>query len=339
MSLVSGFEFITAMVDGDQLSAALIPTKPLSQYLKKGTGNVSPDWTLAKDQPVVYVRVKSQLQGNRREIVTGTEKWYYNGSEIRFDDAGISTLPSGIFQKLVYDDGGVPVPGLKIIRNLASPTNTDNDRIEFSGKVQLGSLQTEVYPNIDIRVEETTGDPYDGYIDATEGGVIDNDTSQIVCTAFLLKGGAPVVNGITYKWYVASGNGWTSTISDSGKSNQKTVKAGDIDSEMILKCEFLIDGQVAYAATRQLSDETDPLIIASSPNGTTVLPAGGSVTFSPKVVRRSNGAIQSGYSFSYTTYNNRDTKIGSSSGSSISITRAEVDANYGGIKLYISASK
>ncbi|MCC8154275.1 MAG: hypothetical protein LIP01_08715 [Tannerellaceae bacterium] len=338
MSIAQGFETITAIIDSDQISSSLHATKPLTQYLKKDTSDVSPDWTVAANQPVIYVRAKSQLEMTRKPIIAGTEKWYYNDTLIVFDTVGKSTSPAGLFQKESYDDGGVEVPALRIIGNLASTTNTDSDRIGFSGQVDIGTIKTEVCPEIDIRLEETVGDPYEGFIEASEGGVIDDNTDEITCKGILYKGGAEVATGVTYYWYFQKENDWTLIEKFNGKQTI-TVIEEDIDGVLGVKCDFYYGGSKVTSTTRQLHDETDPLIVSANPNGPTQLKSGESVKFTPKVIRRSNAQEVTGYSFSYALYDANDSKVGGdSSGSSITIDYATVLANRS-TKLYISAKK
>ncbi|MCC8154794.1 MAG: hypothetical protein LIP01_11710 [Tannerellaceae bacterium] len=338
MSLVSGYEMITAIVDGDQVSSSLHGTKPLIQYLKKGTSDVSPDWSVAANQPVIYPRAKSQLQMTRIPIVAGTEKWFYNDKEIVFDSTGLSTSPAGLFKKERYDDGGVEVPALRITGNLASTTNTDSDKIGFSGEVELGGIKMETCPDIDIRLEETVGDPYEGFIDATDGGIIDDDTSEITCTGILYKGGAEATSGVTCYWYFHEEDGWKMIEKFNGKKSI-TVTEADINSELVIRCDFQYGGVKVFSSTRQLSDETDALIISSNPSGPKQLRKGESVTFTPKVISRSTAQEAAGYSFSYTMHDPNLVSIGTSAGRTVTLTHAFVNENSRGIQLFISAKK
>lgn len=306
MSIVSGSAFITAMVEGDQVTATLSSTKPLSQYVKKGTSGVSPDWTVEANQPIVYVVARSQNTGLRKTIQPESEEWSYNGLKIEFNASGVSTFPSyvaGKFLKTVHNDGDNDVPALKIIGNLASPDNTDNDQITFKGNVEIGGIARPLEPSITVRIEETVGDPYDGYIDATDGGVIDDDTASVTLTAHLLRGGNSITTGVSYKWSKAILGGWQEINASGGTPNKITLSAADIDSSAIIKCEFYVDNVLVFTETRPVYDETDPLVMAMNPSQSTQLKENESVTFGPTIHRRSTGAKESGYDkFSFTAY-------------------------------------
>ena len=347
MSVVTGHDFITALVEGDQVTATLYATKPLSQYVKKGTTGVSPDWTTAANQPVIYVITRSQNTGLRKGIQPTSEEWFYNGQKLTFDSSGKCTAPSyvaGKFKSTTYNDGDGNVPALQITGNLASLTNTDNDVITFKGSTEIGGIARPLEPSITIRIEETVGDPHDGYIDATDAGVIDDNTSSITLTAFLTKGGNIVTSGVTYKWSKAIVGGWQQLTAVSGSPDKLKLMASDIDSEAIIRCEFLISSVVVFSTTRPVYDETDPLVLALNPSQSPQLKTGESVTYRPSVHRRSNGQKESTYTkFSFTAFakDNTAITIPSSQVTTSSCTIKETDVNgigKGGINLYISTA-
>ena len=54
MSTISNRFFIEAIDDGSTLHGSLLSTKPLTQALVS-SGAAVPDWTVAANQPIVYV--------------------------------------------------------------------------------------------------------------------------------------------------------------------------------------------------------------------------------------------------------------------------------------------
>ena len=348
MNQVSNYGVVSALVDGDSLSFELRATEPLVQYLKKGTADGwMPNWATSSRKPIIYPNAMSQLEARRKPIVTGTEVWSYNGTYITFSAEGISTAPAsinGVFKKLAYNNGDFEVPGLQIIKNLASPTNVDTDRIELSCQVEVSGIKVPTSNGIDIRLEETVGDPYQGHISATEGGVIDDNTPSITLTAELMKGGNYVTTGVTYKWFKAVLGGWEAITAVTGSPNKIKKTANDIDATSIIRCEFYIDSMMVFASQITISDETDPLILSMNPSGITTLPKGASVTYRPKVVKRSTGVVDASYNkLTFTTYNAKGEAItipaSQKTTDSITITRADVDNNFGQVKVYVLATK
>lgn len=346
---VSDYAEITGIIDADSLSFTLMATEPLVQYLKKGTSDgFMPNWATSDRKPVIYPNAMSQLEGIRKQAVAGSEEWSYNGTVMTFNASGVSVTPAviaGTFQKQLYNNGDFLVPALKIIGNLVSPTNVDTDQIGMSCKVEVSGIQIPASNSISIRLEETVGDPYQGFISATDGGVIDNNTKSVTLTAELTKGGSYVTEGITYKWFRAVLGGWEALSGIAATPNKLLVNDSMVDTFAMFKCEYWIGGLMVFSSVTKVSDETDPLILAKNPSGPTMLGKGGSVTYRPKVVRRATGTVETGYGkLSFTTFKADGTALVIPTGqivanTSITITRTDVDNGNGRVRIHFVASK
>lgn len=346
---VSEFAEITGIIDADSLSFTLMATEPLVQYLKKGTSDgFMPNWATAARKPVIYPNAMSQLEGIRKSIVAASEEWTYNGTVIGFNASGISATPASIanvFQKVAHNNGDFNVPGLKIISNLVSPTNVDTDSVGMSCKVEVSGIQVPASNAIPVRLEETVGDPYQGFISATDGGVIDSNTRSVTLTAELTKAGNYVTSGVVYRWTKAIMGGWAAFPAIPATPNKANVTANDVDTFALFKCEYIIDGLVVFASVIKVPDETDPLVLVPNPSGPTTLGRGGSITYRPKVVRRATGVVEPSYNkVSFSTFKTDGTPIVIPSGqivsnTSIQITRTDVDNGGGKIRIHFLASK
>lgn len=346
---VSDYAEITSIVDSDSLSFTLIATEPLVQYLKKGTSDgFMPNWATSGRQPVIYPNAMSQLEGIRKQAVAGSEEWTYNGTVMTFNASGVSVTPAviaGTFQKQLYNNGDFLVPSLKIIGNLVSPTNVDTDQIGLNCKVEVSGVPIPASNTIPIRLEETVGDPYHGFISATDGGVIDNNTKSVTLTADLTKGGSYVTEGVTHKWFKAVLGGWELRSGIAQTPHKLLVTDDMVDTFALFKCEYWIGGVMVFAAVTKVSDESDPLILAKNPSGTTMLGRGGSVTYRPQVVRRGTGAVEPGYTkLQFATFKADGTALvipGAQivPNTSIQITRTDVDNALGRVRIHFSASK
>lgn len=337
MANLTAYNSITAIIDGDQIASALFSTRPLKQNVKLGTDSVYPDWTKKEEQPVIYPRIQSQNTGLRVKVKAGTEKWMYNDSEVKFDSTGLSLDKK--FKKETYTDGTIQVPSLRIVGNLASIGNTSSDKIDFFGVVEIGGYKASVTPSTSISLEEVAGDPYDSFINATNGGVIDNVTDNTVLTAYLRKGGSNVTEGVTYKWYMDTESGYKPINSDGGKPNKKTIKETDVESNLVVKVEFVVGGEIISMATIQLYDETDPLVINTRPSGPLQLGYGDSVTFNPVVVRRDKEITISGYTFKFVVYNANSELTKETTADKYTITHDDVLANMNSIRLHVHGIK
>lgn len=332
MSVVSGLISFTRVLDGDLITSHLYSTKLLIQRLKEGADIPLPDWTITSNQPTIYPRVLSQNTGKRVSIITGSEKWLYNGIEIDFE-ADLR------FKKIIYDDGGVVVPGLEIVQNLASVDNLDTDVITFSAKTKISGVEYDIRSTIDIRLEEMVGEPYDGFIEATEGGVVDDNTPEVVATAVLHKGGAEVSEGVTYKWYRVGRDGINEIKPDPATPNKMKFKDEDIDSELTIKVEFFYNGVNVYNKTRTLSDETDTYYLRVKQEGPQDLRDNDTCKLTPEVYNRVLNQKVDGYIFEYTELDSMLNLVGKETGATYTMTTEKLDKNGGHLNLIINATK
>lgn len=330
MSVVSGLISFTRVLDGDLITSHLYATKLLIQRLKEGSDAPLPDWSMVDNQPTIYPRVLSQNTGKRVVLVEGSEKWFYNGTEIKEDSR---------FEKVSHDDGGVKVPGLKIVDNLVSVDNLDTDVITFEGKTKIAGVDYTIKSTIDIRLEEMVGEPYDAFIEATEGGVIDDNTPEVTCTAVLYKGGAEVTEGVTYKWYKVGRDGTTELKPSPASLNKMTFKDEDVDSELTIKVEFFYNGVNVYNKTRTLSDETDTYYLRVKQEGPLDLRDNDVCKLTPEVWNRVLNQKLDGYIFEYTELDNMLKLIGKETGASYTMTTEKLDKNGGVLNLIINATR
>jgi hypothetical protein len=342
MSTVKGSATITFVKQGDTINTSLRSTKPLEQYIKKGTTSVVPDWTQAANQPTIYPVVRSSLMDSRIAPEPGSEQWKYNGSVIAFAgdlSTAMGSIAAGTFKKGSSKiDGDTLVPTLTICKNLASGTNINADVIEFSAIADTG-FRSAISASIDIRIEEIEGDPYIGYIAVNDGGVVDANTPQITLTATLSRGGLDVSTGVTYKWYKADGNDWVNT--------NKTTKAitltkDDIDVQELYRCEFFISGSSVCNAVIQVYDESDPLVVLPNPDGDEEISSiRKEVNYYPKVIKRGDTSMTAvpGYTFTYLLTNNSYSQIATGAGASFKVSYAHGAAAGGNMTLIITATE
>ena len=328
MSVVSGMISFTRIIDGNIITSNLYSTKILVQRLKKGADTPLPDWTNTEHQPIIYPRVIGQSTGKR--VTLHSHKWFHNGAEINSSD--------GRFELITYDDGGVVVPALKIIKNLATPDNLDTDVISFSAKTSISGVEYDVKANIDIRLEEMVGDPYDGVIEVTEGGVIDDDTPEVTATAILYKGGAVITEGVTYKWYRITTEGKEEIKPNPATPNKMKFKESDINSELTIKVDFYYQNQIVYSISKTLSDETDTLYLHVSISNGQSLREGESSVLTPMVYNRVLNQKVPGYSYEYSELDNMLSLIGKKQGATYTMTAENLSKHGDQINIIINAT-
>jgi hypothetical protein len=342
MSNVKGSTVISFIRQGDTVSTSLRSTKPLEQYLRRGTTTVVPDWTVAANRPTIYPVVRSALGNSRISPLVDSEVWKYNGTTITFTgdlSTAMGSIAAGTFQKgRSAVDGDVQVPTLTICKNLASSGNINADVIEFSAVVNTG-FDTAVAASIDIRIEEIEGDPFVSYIAVNDGGVIDENTASLTLTAILNKGGTEQTSGITYAWYKASGSAWTN-INRTTKAI--TLTKADIDTQELYRVDFTVSGSVVATAAIAVYDESDPLVVVPNPDKSEEVSSGSpAINYSPVVCKQGDTAMTpiTGYTFTYLLTNSAYQQIATGTGASFAVTYAHGVSAGGNMTLIITATK
>lgn len=297
MNNVSGSFFVEMLVDGDSAQGNIRSTKPLAQMFNPGTDKCIPDWTVTSNQPIVYPVIRSGNENTIKPIVSGSEKWYYNNVEVIFGGTGISSAPDAVIgklQKTTYNNGSVDVPALKIVGNLASNANMDADTIRMDGQIEASGHNLAFSSEISLAISEYSDSAYNGFVYATNGGIIDEQSETVTLTQELYKGG----DLVTSENYTVR---WRKLPATTAYSTAKTLVLGvdDIDSKQLFMCEFLVSGEVVANYIQEVSDETDPYFVDVEWSGKTkIASTDGTLTGQCRVKKVGSGIVQDGFTFS-----------------------------------------
>lgn len=342
MNNVSGSFFVEMLVDGDSAQGNIRSTKPLAQMYNPGTSKCIPDWTVASNQPVIYPVIRSGNENTIKAVVSGSEKWYYNNVEVTFSSEGLSNYPDpvvGKLQKATYHNGSVNVPALKIVGNLASNANMDADTIRMDGQIEASGHNLSFSSEISLAISEYSDSAYNGFVYATNGGIIDEESETVTLTTELYKGG-DVVDPTNYTVQ------WRKLPATTNFSTSKTLILGvdDIDSKNLFICEFIIGGEIVANFIQEVSDETDPYFIHVSWTGKTkIASTDGTLKGTINVRKVGSTHDESGFTF--------ETKMTGTNGAAftpataptssgiIELEYADVQKAGGNITGYITATK
>ena len=339
MNNVSGSFYIDMIVDGDSAQGNIRSTKPLVQMYNPSTKVCVPDWTVAANQPMIYPVIRSGNENVIKPVVTGSEKWYYNGVQITFDESGLSTAPSnvsGLFQKSTTTYETVQVPVLKIVGNLANGSNMDADTIRLDGQIEASGHALSFSTEIPVAISEYTDSAYYGFIYVTNGGIIDDNHQSVTLTQELYSAGEVVPqSAYTVRWRQLHSGGWST-------DNSLTVRADQIDSKASYICEFFVDGVSVASYIQEVSDESDPYFVTVNWNGSTTLQPNATVIGTIKVKKVGTGVEQSGWTFSVLMTKRDGTDFAPEtavSGATVTLTYNDVSNAGGSITGYIMATK
>ena len=197
---------------------------PLFQAVDPASGVVTPDWTVAANQPVITPQVTS-ARGNA--VTLGSHQWSYNGAALNFNGAssgGWTTDSTGKFQ-LQASTGA-----LKIIANLASTTNIASDNLTYSCVATVAGVEYNLTKSIDIQIQSVGASSYFGTVNATTEQLTPTVTSTTIATKLYL--GATEQQNYVVKWYKDD------TLWSERTGNSITVGVGDVDGTQLIVAEF-----------------------------------------------------------------------------------------------------
>lgn len=247
--------------NGDTLSTILTADKLLQQFKVDGSNALTPDWTVAANQPVIHVRAMSNSTG---EIIAGSNltvtKWSFFGKDLTFNTStGLCTAPAeyaGKFKSETKTVNGGIVPALRITGNVMAGM-VGNTFISFSGqaKAEGSTVLTPIGADIPVAISTIQAGSYIGYINAGDGAVSKDFPTEIM-RAILTQGGIEITAGVTYKWYKRNASAWTLIVGATASSY--TANVDNVDGCETFKCEFIVAGQVVASDIADIVDVSDP---------------------------------------------------------------------------------
>ena len=343
MNNVSGRFFIDMLIDGDSAQGNIRATKPLVQQYDPKTTKCIPDWTDSAKQPLIYPVIRSGNENVIKAVISGSEKWYYNGAEITFNGSGMATAPSyvaGLVKKTTYSVSGITMPALQIVGNLANGSNMDADTIRLDGKIEASGHQLDFSSEIAIAISEYTDSAYTGFIyDKNEkGGIIDDTNTSVTLTQELYASGQLVpTSDYSVKWRLLPSDTVFST------NSEITLSASDIDSKQSVICEFIIDGTIVASYIMEVSDESDPYFVNVTWDGSTTMTKDSTLIGQCQVKKVGTGVVQTGWTFAVTMTKTDGGAFSpttpATSAGKITLAYADVKNAGGSITGYIKATK
>lgn len=290
MSSVSNRFFVTAIKDGSTASAVMRCDSSLSQMYNPSSGACVPDWNAAASHPLVWV--ESDLGGRKKAPESSTSKWYYNGVEILFDANGMSTnftqtvggSTYPVFEKTTRTASQIDWPALRVLRNLASVGNTDQDVLSFEGSLEVSGSQLGFSVSTPVRLSQMSQSGWMGVLKGDQAITEKNGTATV--TAELYNGGTQKTTFHT-KWYDEGSGTLLGTANAANRTASFTINESSITDYVVLRCDFYessSSNEVLYSMFWEIDDETDSekMYIANSAGNnrnSAALRDGESVTF------------------------------------------------------------
>ena len=241
---------ITAYLGSNTYINTLVVDKgKLHQFYDKdgndGAGTVSPDWTVASNQPEFHFECRT-TDGTLIDIEKNENlKLYYNEVVIPFNAQ--TKLSIGTFEGMFkYEDRG----GKRyytICKNVAGVSNMDNDTLRIEGQIltEGNNLETVSTPMATIHVIPVAsgGSAYFMEIDAP---AIQNgaDSTKIKAMLYKSDGDGEITSGVSWSWKRLDGDTYTQV----GTAQTLTVPATDVMGFEHYTCTATIGGVTIIGA-------------------------------------------------------------------------------------------
>lgn len=293
MSTILGSVVIHQTRSGDQLSFRFETDKALWQGYNDETGSVSPDWTVAGNQPSMIPKAYSARIGSDVALV-GEGVWTYNGTILIFDlGTGISVNANNAFKQ------DFATGKLTIIKNLASGTNMNGDVLSYTASFDNGYGE-KAGGQIEIVIDKVGRTPYSGIVNLTTNTLNEtNGVTSLTATALLLRGSTTLSSGFTVKWYKMNG-----TYIASGTT--LNITRAMVSGKEMFYAEFLVDNvlqSVYYFSVYDMSDPAQIVFELYSTNDAT--DSGKDVVYKVKLVKNGDGSLITTATYTALWYNSR----------------------------------
>lgn len=313
--------------NGDTLFLSFTTNTALFQGVDSTTGAISPDWTVAANQPVITPEVNS-AKGN--PVTLSYHSWKYLGTTLSFTGATVGDFVKDSTGKFAIN----PTTGaLKIITNLASKSNFASDLLEYQCVATLDGVEYNLSKSIEVMITQFGASSYVGLLTATTEQLTATKVNTTI-TAELRQ--AKDVVDFYPKWYKGSlSTPW------SGKDGNKspTATRTDVDGTTLFICEFYktsTDTTPVFRAGIRIIDTLDDFQVVFGITSTNkTVDVNQPVTVTGRVVNmRTNAEVTADGTWNLHVMNTKDwstirstSGLKSKGGNVITISTADTDRN------------
>ena len=247
------------------------------------------------EKPTLALFVANHATG--KLMTPQTVDWAYNGVTLTFGSDGLSTNEgmAGTFKKIdaynaSYLGTDVTVRALRVMKNLVSMTNMDNDRISASGTVEVKGKPVQFNDiGAEVVIQKRTDSMYYMEVTPSQLKLSSNNTSGQL-EAQVSAGGNLVKDlmGYTFKWEKITSSG--NVTLQQGNSNKVTVELDDVDSMADIMCTVSKGGDVLCTAFASVWDMSDPVQVEMTTSGAdpNSMYEDDTITITPRAYRMSN---------------------------------------------------
>lgn len=288
----------------------------LFQVVDPNSGNVTPNWTVAANQPILQISARSsagypvEISDVRFAFDGTTLNFTYNGS------AWVTASNDSRFQSRInagkYE--------LKIVGNIASKTVISNKQISYEVSYVSNAMSDRVQGSVDVLIQQAGSDSHILQI-TTNRVELDASNTSATLTAKAMYGTEDVTigsNGYGIEWY-----------QDGVKLDGQTASTLTVTRDMVTGGSIFIaklkkDGNVVAQDSQRINDIADEYQIAYTPTdaGSNFVSPSHNATYTLSIER--NGTPYGGSaSFAWQVYNALGVAKSSGTGSTVTVRPAD----------------
>ena len=288
----------------------------LFQVVDPNSGNVTPNWTVAANQPIVQISARSaagypvEISDVRFAFDGTTLNFTYNGS------AWVTASNDSRFQSRInagkYE--------LKIVGNIASNTVISNKQITYEVSYVSNAMSDRVQGSVDVLIQQAGSDSHIVQI-TTNRVELDASNTSATLTVKAMYGTEDVKigsNGYSIEWY-----------QDGVKLDGQTAATLTVTRNMVTGGSIFIaklkkDGNMVAQDSQRINDIADEYQIAYTPTdaGSNFVSPTHNATYTLSIER--NGTNYAGSaSFAWQVYNALGVAKSSGTGSTVTVRPAD----------------
>lgn len=288
----------------------------LFQVVDPNSGNVTPNWTVAANQPILQISARSSA-GYHVEI--SDVRFAFDGTTLNFTyngSAWVAASNDSRFQSRInagkYE--------LKIVGNIASKTVISNKQISYEVSYVSNAMSDRVQGSVDVLIQQAGSDSHILQI-TTNRVELDASNTSATLTAKAMYGTEDVTigsNGYGIEWY-----------QDGVKLDGQTASTLTVTRDMVTGGSIFIaklkkDGNVVAQDSQRINDIADEYQIAYTPTdaGSNFVSPTHNATYTLSIER--NGTPYGGSaSFAWQVYNALGVAKSSGTGSTVTVRPAD----------------
>ena len=250
---------IKRLRNGDTLYIMLDAKPALFQAVdtSQQSNNVTPDWTVASNQPTITPKCYASRTGITPKLSNHT--WIYNGLELQFGSPGSDNwrICSNDSRFRMYSKAGDAADGsLKITGNLASNDNPANDTITYNATASVDGVEYQIQRSIDVIIHTAGASSYNAWITADDLNLT-SEKDTVTLTPHLLHSLTEVSN-----YFIEWSKYGNTSVKSTDTANESSVPTFTVTRDMVDDTAIFI-AKFYENSTAYNSGKGTPLCMAS----------------------------------------------------------------------------